>query len=366
MATNTHSQSQSHSHSRTSSASSSPFLKSVRDAIRVRHYSQSTEKAYVYWIEKFIRFHGLKHPRDMGETHVIEFLTHLAIERHVAPSTQNQAYNALLFMYRHVIEKPFQEAIESVRAKGEKRIPFVLTVDEVRRLLAELDGVHWLIASLLYGSGLRLMEALRLRVKDFNFSKRCLFVRQGKGNKDRIVTLPDRLHQPLASYLAQRRSVFELDRQRGVHSVSLPYALRRKYPNAPVQWAWQFAFAARLLAHDRREQVMRRHHLHPSGVQKAVKLAVMRAKLSPQASCHTLRHSFATHLLESGADIRTIQEQLGHANVQTTMIYTHVINRGGLAVRSPLDWLDGPPAAVVPPSSRKVMPETDSESGSQT
>lgn len=324
-------------------AKSSPFLDSIREAIRVRHYSHSTEKAYVHWVERFIRFHNMRHPKDMHDTEVIAFLTHLAVEQRVAPSTQNQAYNALLFLYRHVLEKPFGDAIDSVRARGDRRIPFVLTIDEVRRLLAELDGVYWLIASLLYGSGLRLMEALRLRVKDFNFERRCLIVRQGKGNKDRIVTLPDRLHEPLKAQLAQRRSVFELDRQRGVHAVSLPYALHRKYPDAPTQWEWQFAFAARQLAHDRREGVMRRHHVHQSGMQKAVKQAVARAKLNRQTSCHTLRHSFATHLLEAGADIRTIQEQLGHANVQTTMIYTHVINRGGSAVRSPLDWLDGPP-----------------------
>jgi integron integrase len=249
-------------------------------------------------------------------------------------------------MYRHVLDKPFGDAISSIRAKGEKRIPFVLSIDEVRRLLNELDGVHWLVTSLLYGSGLRLMEGLRLRVKDLDFERRCLVVRQGKGKKDRIVTLPDRLHEPLKAQLAHRRSIFELDRKRNLHSVYLPYALSRKYPGAATQWEWQYVFTAKVMSHNPRDNLMRRHHLHKSGVQKALKLAVARAGLNPVASCHTLRHSFATHLLEAGADIRTIQEQLGHASVQTTMIYTHVINRGGLAVRSPLDWLDGPPRSV--------------------
>ena len=218
----------------------------------------------------------------------------------------------------------------------------------MRRLLNELDGVHWLIAGLLYGSGLRLMEGLRLRVKDLEFNRRCLIVRQGKGNKDRIVTLPDRLHAPLKAHLAQRRSVFQLDRTRGVHSVELPFALRRKYPNADTSWDWQYVFSARSLFEDLDDYVTRRPHLHQSSIQKTLKKAVERSGVNPLATCHTLRHSFATHLLEAGADIRTIQEQLGHASVQTTMIYTHIINRGGLAVRSPLDWLDGPPRSMGP------------------
>lgn len=328
--------------------SRSPFLESVRNAIRLRHYARSTEKAYLYWVEKYIRFHDMKHPKDMHDAEVIQFLTHLAVENNVAPSTQNQAYNALLFVYRHVLDKPFSDALNSIRAKGKKRIPLVLTIDEVRKVLRELDGIHWLVASLLYGSGLRLLESLRLRVKDLEFSHKCLVVRQGKGNKDRIVTLPDRLHDPLKAHLAQRRAVFDLDKKRDLHSVYLPYSLRYKYPNASVTWEWQYVFAARSVIHDARDNVLRRPHLHPSGLQKEIKLAVARAGVNPLASCHTLRHSFATHLLEAGADIRTIQEQLGHANVQTTMIYTHIINRGGLAVRSPLDWLDGPPRLFKP------------------
>ncbi len=249
-------------------------------------------------------------------------------------------------MYRHVLDKPFGDAISSVRAKGEKRIPFVLSIDEVRRLLNELDGIHWLVASLLYGSGLRLLEGLRLRVKDLDFERRCLVVRQGKGNKDRIATLPDRLHEPLRAKFLQRRSVFELDKKRDLHSVHLPYALGSKYPRAATEWEWQYVFTAKLMAHDSRDNLVRRHHLHVSGIQKALKSAVGRAGLNPVVSCHTLRHSFATNLLEAGAYIRTILEQLGHISEQTTMIYSHVINRGGLAVRSPLDWLDGSPRPI--------------------
>ncbi len=321
--------------------SRSPFLQSVREAIRVRHYAPSTEKAYLFWIEKYIRFHRLKHPKDMHDTEVITFLTFLAVEKKVAPSTQNQAFNALQFMYRHVIKKPFDNEITAIRAKENKRIPTVLTLEEVRRLLDELDGVNWLVASLLYGSGLRLIEGLRLRVKDLEFDRRCLVVRQSKGNKDRIVTLPDSLHEPLKAHLGQRRAVFELDRKRNVHSVELPYSLKNKYPSAPTEWRWQYVFVTRTIIEDSNDLVIRRPHLHPSGIQKELKQAVARSKVNPLASCHTLRHSFATHLLEAGADIRTIQEQLGHASVQTTMIYTHIINRGGLAVRSPLDWLEG-------------------------
>ncbi|MEM7082180.1 MAG: integron integrase [Pseudomonadota bacterium] len=323
-------------------SSGSPFLQSVREAVRVRHYARSTEKAYVFWIEKFIRFHNMQHPKDMGDSEVVGFLTHLAVDKKVAPSTQKQAYSALVFLYRHVLEKPLSEELEAVRAKERKRVPLVLTINEVRKVLNELDGVSWLVASILYGSGLRLMECLRLRVKDIDFGRRCLVVRQGKGHKDRVVTLPDRLREPLRAHLAQRRAVFDLDKQRNQHSVYLPYALKRKYPNAPTTWQWQYVFAARLQSYDKRDRVTRRHHVHASSIQKALKYAIGRAEVNPLASCHTLRHSFATHLLEGGADIRTIQEQLGHANVQTTMIYTHIVKRGGLAVRSPLDWLDAP------------------------
>lgn len=322
--------------------STSPFLQSIREAIRVRHYARSTEKAYLFWIERFIRFNKMKHPKDMHDTEVIRFLTYLAVEKKVAPSTQNQALNALQFMYRHVIKKPFGENIDAVRAKKPKRLPIVLSTDEARRLLDELDGLVWLVASLLYGSGLRLMEALRLRVKDVSFERRCLLIRQGKGHKDRIVTLPDCLHRPLNAHLVKRRAVFERDRERKLHSVELPFALRKKYPSAPTMWNWQYVFVARFLAQDTRDGVTRRPHTHPTTIQKALKQAVARSGVNPQASCHTLRHSFATHLLEAGADIRTIQEQLGHANVQTTMIYTHIIGRGGLAVRSPLDLIVGP------------------------
>jgi integron integrase len=314
----------------------SPFLERVRSAIRVRHYSIRTEQAYVDWVRRFILFNDKRHPETMGEREVGKFLTFLAVERNVAASTQNQALNALVFMYRHVLERPLDEISGAVRAKRPTRLPVVLTTDEVRRMLGHLRGMPWLVACLMYGSGLRLMENLRLRVKDLDFDHRAIIVRDGKGGKDRVVTLAEELITPLKRHLGIRRTLFEQDQAAGHASVYLPHALARKYPNAEREWGWQYVFVASKLSTDPRSGVVRRHHLDATVIQKAVAAAVRNAEINKKASCHTLRHSFATHLLERGADIRTVQEQLGHADIRTTQIYTHVLNRGGRAVLSPL------------------------------
>jgi integron integrase len=314
----------------------SPFLEQIREAIRVRHYSIRTEQAYVDWARRFILFHGKRHPKDMGEKEVGAFLTYLAVEREVAPSTQNQALNALVFMYRHVLDKPLEEINGAVRAKRPKRLPVVLTLNEVRNVLGHLRGVQWLMACLQYGSGLRLMESVRLRVKDLDFDHRAIVVRDGKGSKDRVVTLADELIEPLQRHLGTRRTLFDQDLASGQGSVYLPHALARKYPNADREWCWQYVFPASRVSTDPRSRVVRRHHLDPTVIQRAVAAAVRKSRINKPASCHTLRHSFATHLIASGADIRTVQEQLGHADIRTTQIYTHVLKRGGRAVLSPL------------------------------
>ena len=314
----------------------SPFLTRVREAIRVRHFSIRTEEAYVHWVKRFILCHGKRHPDSMGDAEVAAFLTHLAVEGNVAASTQNQALNALVFLYRNVMQQPLGDLSSLVRAKRPQRLPAVLSMQEVGRLLRQLEGVYWLIACLQYGSGLRLLESVRLRVKDLDFPHRAIVVRDGKGGKDRIVTLPDELITPLERHLANRKTAFERDCAAGTGTVFLPFALARKYPNAESEWAWQYVFAADKPSIDPRSGKRRRHHVDESSVQKAVRSAVRRAAINKPASCHTLRHSFATRLLERGADIRTVQEQLGHSDVRTTQIYTHVIKRGGLAVRSPL------------------------------
>lgn len=314
----------------------SPFMEEVRTAIRVRHYSIRTERAYMDWIRRFIVYSGKRHPRDMGEAEVAAFLGHLAVDRQVAEATQNQALNALAFLYKRVIERPLGEIEGLVRAKRPARLPVVLTGEEIGRVLAALSGQYWLLACLQYGSGLRLMESVRLRVKDLDFPHRAVIVRRGKGGKDRVVTLPDELITPLRRQLAHRRNLFEQDAAAGVHSVHLPDALARKYPNAAHEWGWQYVFPADRVSTDPRSGTRQRHHVGETAVQKAVRRALRAAGIERPASCHTLRHSFATHLLESGADIRTVQEQLGHADVRTTQIYTHVIERGGRGVRSPL------------------------------
>ena len=314
----------------------SPFLDLVRGAIRVRHYSIRTEQAYISWIKQFIHFNKKRHPKDLGDVEVGLFLTYLAQQRNVAAATQNQALNALVFMYRHVLNMPLGELSSVVRAKKPKRLPVVMTQQEVSSLLSKLSDIHWLIACMLYGSGLRLMEGVRLRVKDIDFSHRAVIVRDGKGGKDRIVTLADELLEPLAGHLETVKTLHDRDVAEGFGRVYLPHALDKKYSNAGIEWAWQYAFPARRRSVDPRTGIKRRHHLDESSVQKAVKLAVRQANINKPASCHTLRHSFATHLLESGADIRTVQDQLGHVDVRTTQIYTHIIGRSGLAVKSPL------------------------------
>ena len=317
-------------------ATSSPFLDSVRAQIRIRHYSIRTEKAYVDWVKRFILFHGKRHPRDLNEKDVAAFLSHLAVDLHVSPATQNQALNALVFLYRAVIERPLAEVPGIVRAKRERKIPTVLSQDEVGRLLGRLKGNRWLVGCLLYGSGLRLMETVRLRVKDIDVEHRALFVRSAKGGKDRVVTLPDELVEPLERHLANRRTLFDRDLAADVGTVFLPYALERKYPRANAAWGWQYVFPSTKLGRDPRSGTVRRHHMDESGVQRAVRAAARGAGIEKPVSCHTLRHSFATHLLERGMDIQTVQEQLGHSDVRTTQIYTHVPQRGGRAVKSPL------------------------------
>ncbi len=315
------------------------LLDRLRDALRVRHYSIRTEQSYVDWVRRFILFHGKRHPVDMGKEEVTQFLTHLAVERNVAPSTQNQALCALLFLYREVLGEALPWLDEVRRARKPARLPVVLTRDEVRVLLAQLGGTHWLVASLLYGGGLRLMEALRLRVKDVEFERGEIVVREGKGAKDRVTVLPRAVVEPLQAHLAWVKAEHERDLAAGFGAVYLPFALERKYPNANREWGWQYVFAARQRSTDPRSGVVRRHHVSANAVQSAVKQAVRGAGVVKPASCHSLRHSFATHLLEDGYDIRTIQELLGHKDVNTTMIYTHVMNRGGRGVRSPLERL---------------------------
>jgi integron integrase len=327
------------SNSSAASDSSNPprLLDQVKGAIRLRHYSIRTEQAYVDWIKRFILFHGKRHPKDMGAPEVERFLTYLATECNVAASTQNQALSSLLFLYKEVlgIDLPWMSKIQ--RAKKPERLPVVLTVEETRRVLARLDGQHGLMAGLLYGAGLRLLECVRLRVKDVDFGYRQITVRDGKGEKDRVTMLPQAVLGPLRAHLDKVKVLHEHDVENGFGEVYLPYALERKYPNAAREWGWQYVFPALNRSVDPRSGKERRHHLDEQSLQRAMKKAVRAAGLTKPASCHTLRHSFATHLLQSGYDIHTVQELLGHKDVSTTMIYTHVLNRGGQGVASPLD-----------------------------
>jgi len=312
------------------------LLVRMRDALRLKHYSIRTEEAYVNWARRYILFHNKRHPKDMGGPEIAAFLTHLAVDRRVAASTQNQALCALLFLYREVLGIEV-ELIDAVRAKQPKRLPTVLSRDEVTRVIMALSGTNQLVARMLYGSGLRLLECLRLRVKDLDFSYRQIVVRDGKGAKDRVTVLPESLVEPLHTHLQRVAMIHRLDLDEGYGAVYLPYALEVKYPNANREWIWQYVFPARDRSLDPRTGLQRRHHLGVSSVQRAVRKAAQLAGIKKRVTCHTLRHSFATHLLESGYDIRTVQELLGHKDVKTTMIYTHVLNRGGMAVRSPLD-----------------------------
>lgn len=313
------------------------LLDQVREAMRARHYSRRTEKAYVSWVRRYVLFHGKRHPAELGEEEIVRFLSHLASRGRVSASTQNQALSALLFLYRAVLGTELDELSGIVRPRRPVRVPVVLTRAEAKALLRELHGVYWLVASVLYGGGLRLREALRLRVKDVDFGRNEIIVRDGKGRKDRVTVLPRTLKEALAAHLRRVRLRHAVDLKNGRGGVELPYAIGRKYPNAAGEWGWQWVFPASRFYFSEEDRVFRRHHLHASAVQREVKAAVRRAGIVKPATCHTLRHSFATHLLESGQDIRTIQELLGHKDLSTTMVYTHVLNRGGLGVRSPLD-----------------------------
>ena len=313
------------------------LLDQLSDVLRTKHYSYRTEETYIDWVRRFILFHNKQHPEIMGAAEIRAFLAHLATDRKVAASTQNQALSAILFLYREVLHKEI-ETILLTDAKRPERLPTVLNRDEVVRILAQLTGTHKLMTQLLYGSGLRLMECVRLRVKDLDFEYKTITVRDGKGGKDRITPMPDSLIQPLQRQLERVRLLHEEDLAAGFGSVYLPNALDHKYPNASTELTWQYIFPAPKCSLDPRSPgIMRRHHLEPSGLQRSVKDAARKTGIHKRVTCHTFRHSFATHLLQNGYDIRTVQELLGHKDVRTTMIYTHVLQRGGLAVKSPLD-----------------------------
>lgn len=324
------------------SASAKPprLLDQVRDAVRRRHYSYRTEQTYIHWIKRFIFFSGKRHPREMGVPEVTGFLSHLARDRDVAAATQNQALAALLFLYKEVLGQalPWLDQIE--RAKRPARLPSVLSVAEIQRILAQMQGPKWLMASLLYGAGLRLRECLKLRVKDIDFDYRQILIRDGKGSKDRVTMLPRSVIAPLQKHLIRVKALHERDVASGHGDVELPDAIARKYPRAPYEWGWKFVFPSHKLSIDPRTGVIRRHHVFENYLIRGVKEATRAARITKHVSCHTLRHSFATHLLERGQDIRTVQELLGHSSVETTMIYTHVMNRGGRGVASPLDGLE--------------------------
>ena len=313
------------------------LLDEVRSVARMRHLSLRTEQAYINWLKRFILFHKKRHPREMAESEIREYISHLAVNEKISASTQTVALSALLFLYRDVLKKDLPYISNIERAQKPKRLPVVFTRDETKRILASLEGAYWLIGALLYGSGLRLMECLRLRVKDIDFTYGQVAVRDGKGEKDRITMLPTTIKQPLLRHLNSVKFMHQDDLAAGYGEIYLPYALARKYPRAASEWGWQYVFPAAARSVDPRSGTERRHHISDRAVQSAVKRAIRRARIDKHGSCHSLRHSFATHLLESGYDIRTVQELLGHKDVRTTMIYTHVLNRGGRGVKSPMD-----------------------------
>jgi integron integrase len=317
------------------------LLEQARDCIRTRHLAYRTEKTYLYWIRRFIWFHELKDPRSLGADEVGAFLTSLAVNNQVAASTQNQALAAVLFLYRDVLGVELPWLSEVVRAKRPMRLPVVLSRTEVKSVLARLNGTIWLVVSMLYGTGTRINECLQLRIKDVDLGRCEIVIRDAKGQKDRVTVLPESLVPHLKEHSAKVFSLFEADRAAERPGVLLPYALRRKYPKAPIEWPWQWLFPSKTLCRDPYTGAWCRFHLHPQNIQRAVRYAIRAAGIEKPASCHTLRHCFATHLLEDGYDIRTVQELLGHADVKTTMIYTHVLNRGGRGVRSPLDTRRG-------------------------
>jgi integron integrase len=337
------------------------LLDRLRLAVRTRHYSLRTEEAYVGWVKRFVLFHNKRHPREMGEAEINAFLSDLAVRQRVSASTQSQALAAILFLYRHVLEKPLPALQEIVRAKRPRRLPTVLTRAEVRAVIGRLGGPERLIAVLLYGSGLRLLECLRLRVKDVEFGSNRIVVRDAKGQRDRVAPLPVVVKAALPAWLARVKRIHDKDLAAGFGDVFLPDAIRRKYPGAEKDWGWQWIFPAEHRSRDPRTGAERRHHMHESVIQRAVRQAVVDIGISRRASCHTFRHSFATHLIEDGYDVRTIQELLGHKDVRTTMIYTHVLNRA-LGVRSPADVLWRPGLARLPDLRRRALqsntPET--------
>jgi integron integrase len=313
------------------------LMDQVRTRIRYKHYALSTERAYCFWIRRYILFHGKKHPKDMGAQNVAEFLSHLAVSENVAVSTQNQALNALVFLYREIIGVELGQFPEIIRPRKPRRLPTVLTHSEVQRVLNYLKEPHFSVALLLYGGGLRLNEALSLRIMDVDLERQEILVRMGKGDKDRITVLPERVIAPLTMHINRARQYFEADMAEGIDFIHLPNALLRKYPNAGKDVRWRYVFSSHKLAQDPVTGRRGRHHIHAKPLQRAIYQAAIAAGLSKRVTCHTLRHSFATQLLESGYDIRTVQELLGHANVNTTMIYTHVLNKGGRGVVSPAD-----------------------------
>lgn len=319
------------------SQDSPKLLNRLRAEIRLRHYSLRTEEAYVDWSRRFILFHNKRHPKEMGSGELRDFLSHLAVDRNVSASTQNQAKSALLFLYREVLKIELPWLDEVIAAKVVKRLPVVLTQVETRELLNAMSGTMGLAAALLYGTGMRLLECLRLRVKDVEFTRREIIVREGKGNKDRVTVLPENIIPPFKAHLEKVKTLHERDLAAGFGEVFLPHALASKYPNAPKAWGWQFVFPSPVRSIDPRSGVERRHHVYETSVQRAVREASRMAGIHKPVTPHVLRHSFATHLLQAGYDIRTVQELLGHQDVQTTMIYTHVLNRGGRGVKSPLD-----------------------------
>jgi len=318
------------------------LLDQVREVLRVKHYALRTEETYIQWITRFLRFHRDRkgrwaHPREMGAAEIMMFLSHLASAQHVAAATQNQALNAVHFLYQQVLHLEPGDFSQFVRASKPRRIPVVLSVEEVRRLLAALEGTPRLMAQLFYGTGLRLMELLRLRIKDLDFDRNQIIVRGGKGDKDRATVFPQMLKAGVRAHLERVRLLWEKDRAAGFSEVYLPPGLAKKYPRAATEWNWQWVFPSRSRSRDPRSGRIRRHHVQETALQRAVKEAARLARITKPASCHTLRHSFATHLLENGYDIRTVQELLGHKDVATTQIYTHVMQKPGLGVRSPLD-----------------------------
>jgi integron integrase len=313
------------------------LLDQVRDVMRLKHYSHRTEQSYVDWIRRYILFHNKRHPREMGSSEIEAFLTHLAVKERVAASTQNQAFSALLFLYRQVLQQDLPTSINAIRAKPTRYLPTVLTKAEVKIVLDRLYGVEKLVIQLLYGSGLRLSEGLSLRVKDLDFAQYQIVVRDSKGNESRVTMLPDQVIKPLRTHLKLIKQRHLRDLASGYGVVHLPFALAKKYPHAERQWLWQYVFPSIGIAVDARSGIQCRHHRHESSIQKALKQALIGSEVEKKVGCHTFRHSFATHLLQDGYDIRTVQELLGHKDVRTTMIYTHVLNRGGKGVRSPLD-----------------------------